>query len=584
MKKLYTFIAAIVLTISLFAQAPEKMSYQAVIRDANNALVTNQAIGMQISILEGSINGIAVYIETQVITSNANGLVTLEIGTGTVVSGDFTAIDWGNDTYFIKTDTDPTGGTVYTITGTSQLMSVPYALHSKTAESITGTITETDPVFGVSVANGITGSDTSNWNNHTTDTDTHIDSTGIAGQGYVAGLHTVDTDTQLDSSGVAGLGFSSGSHTIDTDTHIDSTGIAGHGFIAGAHTVNTDTQLDSAGVVALGFTAGSHTVDTDTHIDSTGISNHGFVAGAHTVDTDTQLDSIGVAFLGFIAGAHTVDTDTHIDSAGISNHGFVAGAHTIDTDTQLDSAGVAALGFTAGSHTVDTDTHIDSTGISGHGFVAGSHTIEIDGDTTNEIQGLHSVLTINNDANGLRITNIAIPLNAQDAATKSYVDVLETRIDSLISSFNPLTIQERLNNGETPFQIYQSNSSLLFQIYGNIYQGGFICHLDTSNGMGIVCAPSDQGTDEFLSYAVNICNSLNLNGYSDWYLPSIIELGYMRDNYSIYNTSGFLSDYYWSSTAISSTATYVLEMKVPVVPSSGSTAYHKNPFRAVRAF
>jgi len=112
------------------AQVPQKMSYQALIRNASNALITNSNIGMKISILQGSSIGTAVYVETQTATTNANGLVTLEIGTGTVVSGTFSAISWGTNTYFIKTETDPTGGTNYTISGTSQFLSVPYALYS----------------------------------------------------------------------------------------------------------------------------------------------------------------------------------------------------------------------------------------------------------------------------------------------------------------------------------------------------------------------------------------------------------------------------------------------------------------------
>ena len=127
---MYTTVGALLLTISSFAQSPEKMSYQAVIRNAANALVTNQQVGMQISILQGST---AVYEETQTPTSNTNGLVTLEIGTGTIVSGTFSSIDWSADTYFIKIETDPAGGTNYTITGTSQLLSVPFALYAKTS-------------------------------------------------------------------------------------------------------------------------------------------------------------------------------------------------------------------------------------------------------------------------------------------------------------------------------------------------------------------------------------------------------------------------------------------------------------------
>lgn len=115
------------------AQAPEKMSYQAVVRDGSNNLITSSTIGMQITILQGSSSGTAVYVEMQTPTSNTNGLVSLEIGSGTVVNGDFFTIDWSNGPYFIKTETDPTGGTNYTITGISQLLSVPYALYAATA-------------------------------------------------------------------------------------------------------------------------------------------------------------------------------------------------------------------------------------------------------------------------------------------------------------------------------------------------------------------------------------------------------------------------------------------------------------------
>lgn len=165
MKKIITICAAIIMTASLWAQSPEKMSYQAVVRDGSNNLVTSSAVGMQISILQGSPSGTAMYVETQTPTTNANGLVSIEIGAGTVVSGDFTTINWANGPYFIKTETDPAGGISYTITGISQLLSVPYALHAKTAETVTGGITETDPVFGASVASGITETDTTNWNN-----------------------------------------------------------------------------------------------------------------------------------------------------------------------------------------------------------------------------------------------------------------------------------------------------------------------------------------------------------------------------------------------------------------------------------
>ncbi len=127
MRKIFTILACLICTTSLIAQVPQKMSYQAIIRDANNNLITDQSVGMQISILQGSSNGSVLYSETQNPTTNSHGLIGIEIGTG-VTSDDFTTIDWGNGPYFIKTETDPEGGTNYTISGTSQLLSVPFAL------------------------------------------------------------------------------------------------------------------------------------------------------------------------------------------------------------------------------------------------------------------------------------------------------------------------------------------------------------------------------------------------------------------------------------------------------------------------
>jgi hypothetical protein len=135
MKNLFTVVIAVILTASAFSQAPQGLSYQAVIRNTNNMLDTNHIVGMQISILQGSASGTSVYSETQTTTTNSNGLISIEIGGGRVVSGTFTSINWANGPYFIQTETDPNGGTNYTIVGTSQLLSVPYALYAATSGS-----------------------------------------------------------------------------------------------------------------------------------------------------------------------------------------------------------------------------------------------------------------------------------------------------------------------------------------------------------------------------------------------------------------------------------------------------------------
>jgi formylglycine-generating enzyme required for sulfatase activity len=133
MKNLFTTLLINLVVLTTFAQAPQKFSYQSVIRNAGNQLVANQSVGIKISILQGSASGSAVYAETHNPLTNANGLATLEIGGGAVLSGNFANINWANGPFFVKTETDVNGGSNYTITNTTQLLSVPYALYAATA-------------------------------------------------------------------------------------------------------------------------------------------------------------------------------------------------------------------------------------------------------------------------------------------------------------------------------------------------------------------------------------------------------------------------------------------------------------------
>ncbi|HEY9114054.1 MAG TPA: hypothetical protein VIN10_05100, partial [Bacteroidales bacterium] len=129
MKKNILLFTIIFISAIIFAQSPQKMSYQAVVRGESNDLVTNQAVGMKISILQGSADGNSVYSEILAPLTNSNGLLTIEFGG----EPGFESIDWSEGPYFIKTETDPTGGTDYTISGTCQLLSVPYALYAETS-------------------------------------------------------------------------------------------------------------------------------------------------------------------------------------------------------------------------------------------------------------------------------------------------------------------------------------------------------------------------------------------------------------------------------------------------------------------
>ncbi len=131
-----------VLVVSVvMAQSPEKFSYQAVVRNASNSLVVNAPVGVRVSVLQGTATGSPVYVETHTVTTNVNGLVTLQIGAGNATMGSLATVNWGEGPYFLKSEIDPNGGTDYTIVSSQQLMSVPYALYASEAGNV--------PVFAV---------------------------------------------------------------------------------------------------------------------------------------------------------------------------------------------------------------------------------------------------------------------------------------------------------------------------------------------------------------------------------------------------------------------------------------------------
>ena len=174
MKNIYLLLTLVFLSFiseTLTAQAPpQKMTYQFVARNAQNQLIQNNAVGLRISILQGSPTGTAVYVETHTPQTNGNGTATIEVGGGTVVSGVFANINWSTGVYFIQTEMDPQGQQGYSVTAVSQLLTVPYAFYaaistrSTIADSVVGGMSETDPSFNASLAAGITPSDTARWN------------------------------------------------------------------------------------------------------------------------------------------------------------------------------------------------------------------------------------------------------------------------------------------------------------------------------------------------------------------------------------------------------------------------------------
>ena len=168
MKLILSILLFVTVTLTVFAQAPEKMSYQAIIRSQTNSLVKNTNVSLKIIVHKGAATGTKVYEETHLVKTNNNGLVSLEIGTGNILTGNFSTIAWEKGPYYIETQVDVNGGTNYSIIGVTQLLSVPYALFAKTAERLVGTTSTTATTSSKAViipftsSRSIAGSDINN--------------------------------------------------------------------------------------------------------------------------------------------------------------------------------------------------------------------------------------------------------------------------------------------------------------------------------------------------------------------------------------------------------------------------------------
>ncbi len=142
MKKITLTFITVFTAITLVAQVPQAFKYQAVVRDSSQSIISDQLVSLKIGIVQDSINGTVIYSETHTRTTNQYGLISLEIGNGTVTSGVFDEINWGHGQFYMEIWLDENGGSDFLEMGTIQLLSVPYAFNSKSLTLISpnGTI------------------------------------------------------------------------------------------------------------------------------------------------------------------------------------------------------------------------------------------------------------------------------------------------------------------------------------------------------------------------------------------------------------------------------------------------------------
>ncbi len=263
MKKLFTLLATVTLSVMLFAQAPQSFSYQTVIRDASWQVLSNQTISLEISIIEDALNGTAIYTEFLQATTNELGLVNLSIGVvgGQVTSGSWSNIDWGNHTYFIEVAVDVTGGTSYIVMGTTQLRSVPYALYAETSGSMLPGPQGAQGVQGIQGLPGDTGA---------------VGPQGLTGATGPAGANGIDGTNGVDGNdGAAGVDGTNGVDGNDGAPGVDGTnGIDGVDGIDGTNGVDgNDGAVGATGAQGIqGVTGNDGAVGSTGPIGLTGVT------------------------------------------------------------------------------------------------------------------------------------------------------------------------------------------------------------------------------------------------------------------------------------------------------------------------
>ena len=464
------------------AQVSEGFSYQSVVRDASGNLLYNQLIGLRMTLLANSALGTADYVETHQVATNGYGVVSISVGTGTVVSGVFNNVDWINNTYFLKTELDVSGGTNYVFMGISQILAVPYALHAQTASSVLG------------------DNDTSATN--------EIQQLSIVGNQLV-----------LDNGGNSVT--LSGTIDLDADptNELQALNISNDTlYLSQGNYVLIDDYLQS-----LSNTAGTISISGNNSIT---------LADSSSTNEIQQLSIAGNDIT--ISDANTITLPTNNDNDPVNelqNLSNTAGTISIsngNTITLQDSSSVNEL---------------QSLFISGNDIsITSSNTITIptnnDNDPINEIQNLN---LSGNDISISGGNTITIPADGDDNSFNELQLLSYNNTTLTISSGNSIDLHPHyvgeLYAGGVVFYVDHTGHHGLIASLNNLSNN---TSTPTSN---LVCNSWDGATNTAIlinsgfsaTSAPGLCDAFSYGGYNDWYLPSILELVYLFNNSFIVN-------------------------------------------------
>ena len=580
MKKFYSILATVLITVTAWAQSPQKMSYQAVIRNTSGELVASHAIGILISILHDSPTGDLIYTEEQTSSTNENGLLSIEIGSLVPLS----SIDWSDGPYYIKTDIDPTGGTSYTITATSQILSVPYALHAKTAASYA----ETDPVFTSHASSGITAGNITNWS-----TAYGWGDHSLAGY-FANGGEAGGSDRTLGNSDDFSLGFRTNDETrmfIANDGKIGIGSATPNGYLE----VTDKGDNTPYNLIVLGQTA------TPNRLRLSSGTNYGIISVGPSIDESKGLTIRHSS--GYI-GMGTSDPSTKLDVNGVitatggnstnwnnafswGNHAtkgyFANGGEATHTNRTLGNNDDYSLGFKTGNA---TRLLISDWGNIGIGTIAPIYMLQII-ETDDPYNGF------DDDGDGL------LDEHALDVTGRVRIaDGSQGEGKVLTSDADGTAIWAAPGGGSTHYLGEEYNGGIIFYIYrgsDGLEHGLIVSKTETAAKWQNTEVLVNANRTEDGAYNTGVMTDSPAKTWvtglgADWYLPSIDELSLLwHSRYHVNKTARAISStllypdrQYSSSTEFDEWSAFTFPFDVGFANSGPKSI---NYFvRAVRAF
>jgi len=501
MKKSFLLFLFSCLAITASAQTPQGFNYQAVARNTSGLTLTKQTVGLQISLLQESATGMAVYTETHHVTSNNIGLLNLVVGNGTATTGTFSGIDWSAGPYFIEISMDATGGTSYVLMGTQQLMSVPYALYAANAGTsgamgATGAtgVTGNDGINGTDGTTGVTGATGTNGINGTDGTTGATGATGTNGTNGIDGTTGATGNNGIDgvagSTGIAGATGATGNNGTDgTNGTTGATGNAGSAGATGATgatgnngtngytgttgvTGNTGANgvTGTTGVAGNTGTTGSTGVTGATGLLAAGSTagNTPYWDGTNWINSNNIYNNGGNVGIGIPIPGEKLDVNGNVQIPAANNYGYatakslslnIHGSAFQPYTSAANSASVVTVAFTSGSSrsisggTAGTDYMLIAPVILPQGAVVTSlemyawdntSTYEITGEFCREIIGTTAVTSLSSVATGTSLVNAAMAVySATFTSTvdnQNYVYLIRVKMEEGLATATDLRL------------------------------------------------------------------------------------------------------------------------------------------------